>query len=367
MKKFFHDTITVEAIGIETTKEGFLRIPARLTRAGVFDYSCGKVYRSVEEVSRYESVKSLVGKSVTDLHPPKDQNGEDIFVNPENWKKYEVGHVLNPAYNYDSNIISSDIIIKDKETIDRILTAKESGESIEISCGYWSVLTKYSQPVIMADQEVEYEQTDIIYNHVALVPKGRAGSSIKLMLDSMDNKPEVRMKLKFKEKTANGKKIIDAVEVEVAENQEAVINGYDKALDSACAEIESLSAKLEASEKKVNDAQTELAELKKTTIDAKEIENLVNRKIELQTICDGLGLELAEKSIDAMENAIVKEVMPKVVLEGKSNDYRSAIVDSSLDLAREAVKNNDSVKKGVKIGDKTEKEKGFFENLEKGE
>ena len=45
MKKFFRDTITVESTGIEVTDEGFLVIPARLTRAGVFDYSYGKVYR----------------------------------------------------------------------------------------------------------------------------------------------------------------------------------------------------------------------------------------------------------------------------------------------------------------------------------
>ena len=368
MKKFFRDTITVESVGIETTDEGFLIVPARFTRAGVFEYSYGNVYRSPAEVGSYESIETLNGKSVTDLHPPKDINGEEIFVDPENWKKYEVGQVLSANYDYEDTVVRGRIIIKDKDTIERILSAKEKGESIELSCGHWSMLAKYE--AVIDGKSVQYEQSGIIYNHVALVPKGRAGSNIKLMLDSMNNNPkeEKRMKLKIGEKSADGKKFFDAAMVEIDEKDESIISSLEKAIDSTCAEIEGLSAKLDAEKKKVKDMEDELKELKEKSVDVSEIEKIADRKNELRVICEGLKIEHKEKSIDEMENLIIADVMPKVELEGKPADYRSAIVDTALELAKESVKNNDKVKVGVVISDKPKEEnKGFFESLNKGE
>ena len=58
MKRRFNDVITIEPTGIETTPEGFLVIPARLTTTGVFTYSWGKVYRSPDEIGSYKSIKT---------------------------------------------------------------------------------------------------------------------------------------------------------------------------------------------------------------------------------------------------------------------------------------------------------------------
>ena len=364
MKRFFHDTITVEATGIETTAEGFLVVPARLTRSGIFKYPYGNVYRSDYEVTRWESVKSLKGKSVTDLHPEGD-----TFVEPENWKQYEVGTVIDP-YGHD-NTISSNLLIKEKKVIDRILEKKATGESIEISCGYYADLIEYKEDKVdpVTNEKYMFEQKDIIYNHVALVPKGRAGANIKLMLDSMDKQtPEVKMKLKINEKLAGGKKILDAMELVTDESNEKSIDNMEKALDSACGEIDGLTEKLNSEKKKVEDAENELAEIKKTHIDAKEIETLVNHKIGLIQLCDALNIEVKDKSATDLENEIIKVAMPKVDIKDKSDDYRKAILDSSLEIAKEMGSNNLKTRKGFEIKDAEKVEElGVFEKIEKGE
>ncbi len=51
------------------TPQGFLRVNARLTKVGIFKYDGGREYRSEEEVFRVDSLVSLKGAPVTDLHP----------------------------------------------------------------------------------------------------------------------------------------------------------------------------------------------------------------------------------------------------------------------------------------------------------
>jgi hypothetical protein len=68
------------------TPQGFLRVNARLTRAGVFKYDSGREYRSAEEVFRADSMASLQGAPVTDLHP--SEKGADSFLTSANAKQH---------------------------------------------------------------------------------------------------------------------------------------------------------------------------------------------------------------------------------------------------------------------------------------
>src|SRR5258706_15099623 len=92
------------------TPVGGLRIPARLTRAGVFSYrlpdgSRRRELRLPEEVFRPESVASLRSAVVTDLHP---KSGE---VTAESFKQDAVGHVENPQRDGD-RFISADVVVQ---------------------------------------------------------------------------------------------------------------------------------------------------------------------------------------------------------------------------------------------------------------
>lgn len=111
------------------------------------------VERPETEVFRDESLSSLRGKTLTLNHPDED-------VSADNHSYLAKGFILD--VRRDGNLIRGDIKITDQETIDLIM----SKEMVELSLGY--------------DTKLEYKgsnmlvQKDIVYNHLALVERGRA-------------------------------------------------------------------------------------------------------------------------------------------------------------------------------------------------
>ncbi|MCA9508448.1 MAG: DUF2213 domain-containing protein [Myxococcales bacterium] len=72
--------------------QGFLRVNARLNKTGVFSYRDGREHRGESEVFRADSLESLKGEPVTDLHP--SEKGGDNFLTPANAKEHIVGLVF---------------------------------------------------------------------------------------------------------------------------------------------------------------------------------------------------------------------------------------------------------------------------------
>ncbi|END7648648.1 DUF2213 domain-containing protein, partial [Shigella flexneri] len=122
------------------------------------------VTRSPEQVFHPATLASFEGMSITILHP-EDENGNVRLVNPENWKELAVGHLQNVRRGTGdhSDLMLADLIVKDENAIQLI----EDGLR-EVSCGYDA---EYEQT-----EPGKAEQVDITGNHVALVPKGRAGN-----------------------------------------------------------------------------------------------------------------------------------------------------------------------------------------------
>lgn len=122
------------------------------------------VTRSPEQVFHPATLASFEGMSITILHP-EDENGNVRLVNPENWKELAVGHLQNVRRGTgdQSDLMLADLIVKDESAIQLI----EDGLR-EVSCGYDA---EYDQTELG-----KAEQVDITGNHVALVPKGRAGN-----------------------------------------------------------------------------------------------------------------------------------------------------------------------------------------------
>ena len=122
------------------------------------------VTRSPEQVFHPATLASFEGMSITILHP-EDENGNVRLVNPENWKELAVGHLQNVRRGTGelSDLMLADLIVKDESAIQLI----EDGLR-EVSCGYDA---EYEQT-----EPGKAEQVDITGNHVALVPKGRAGN-----------------------------------------------------------------------------------------------------------------------------------------------------------------------------------------------
>ncbi|WFQ81407.1 DUF2213 domain-containing protein [Xenorhabdus sp. SF857] len=122
------------------------------------------VERSADEVFSEATLASFEGMTVTIQHP-EDDNGNIMFVDPDNWRELAYGHVQNVrrGEGEQSDLMLADLIIKDKEA----MAAIDMGLD-EVSCGYNA---EYRQ--IAAGKAEQYQITG---NHVALVQNGRAGT-----------------------------------------------------------------------------------------------------------------------------------------------------------------------------------------------
>lgn len=174
---------------IAETPEGFLvchNVP--LSRVGTQEYlgsevgkpelDIVKVYRRPEEVFKKSAIDSFEGKPVTNDHPPKLVEGGDAM-------SYLKGVCKNVhrGTGEDSDKVIADLVIYDPTLISLIKDGKR-----EISAGY---------TCSYADFNGELEQVDIVGNHVAVVGKGRAGSSVAIR----DEKPTRRKKMAKKKQS----------------------------------------------------------------------------------------------------------------------------------------------------------------------
>ena len=116
------------------------------------------VNRHPEDVFEDATLASFEGKPITEDHPPEN-------VSPENYAAYTKGHVQNVRRQGD--YIIADLYINDAQLADEV----KNGLKREVSCGY---LCNY-----VPDGE-SYRQTAIRGNHVAVVPKGRAGREVAI-------------------------------------------------------------------------------------------------------------------------------------------------------------------------------------------
>lgn len=162
------------------TPQGFLRVSARLTKTGVFSYDSGREFRSEEEVFRADSLESIKGAPVTDLHP--SEKGSDGFLTPANAKEHIVGFA--EGVERDGPYLKGSLLIFHEDAIKAI----ECGDRKEISLGYKCRLDPTSGS--LNGEAYDSIQRDIVVNHVAIGPKGwgRAGPDCAIRTDSTSTK-----------------------------------------------------------------------------------------------------------------------------------------------------------------------------------
>ena len=160
------------------TPEGFLickDVP--IARTGPQDYLARElmldgdpdrlitVQRHPEDVFEEATLASFEGKPICDGHPPEN-------VGPENYAAYTKGHVQN--VRRDGDYIVADLYINDANLANEV----RNNVKREVSCGY---LCNY------VPDGTGYKQSRIRGNHLAIVPRGRAGRDVAIH----DATPEV--------------------------------------------------------------------------------------------------------------------------------------------------------------------------------
>lgn len=162
----------------ERTPSGGVKVPAALSRVGIFPYrradgSTRLEFRPPEEVFHEDSLASFGGAPVTVGHPPQG-------VTPANWAQESKGHIVEGTIRKDGTHVAAALTVQDGATIARV----DSGELCELSLGY--SVDYDPTPGEYQGQRYDGVQRNIRGNHVALLPKGagRAGPDCALRLDS---------------------------------------------------------------------------------------------------------------------------------------------------------------------------------------
>lgn len=177
MSMRFNDRVSVGET--KQTQEGYLIATARVARTGVQLYLAKelgdialnegfapdqvvRVYRHPDQVFSKDSLSSITRLPVTVDHPAEE-------VTADNWAKLAVGEI-GDAYSTEPEWIVVNPMIKDSAATKAAQTTHR-----EISMGYSAEIVK-ARDGLPAD----FEQRNIRYNHLALVPKGRAGDKARI-------------------------------------------------------------------------------------------------------------------------------------------------------------------------------------------
>jgi hypothetical protein len=163
---------------------GYLEAAATVTRAGVFVYrhadgSQTRELRHPDEVFKKDSLKTLRARPVTAGHPGR--------LTPKNTRQFAIGSVVGDV-EHDETDVNTRLQVMDADTITRMFDKEFPLR--QISCGYDAEVVKqdgeYVDPKTGKRERYDHVQKNIVYNHVALVPRGRAGPDARIHLDAAD-------------------------------------------------------------------------------------------------------------------------------------------------------------------------------------
>lgn len=169
-----YDAIELRLDKAERLDNGWLRVPATISRVGVFEYltADGKVvreYRPPEEVLDAASIASFEAVPLTNDHPPARLDAANARV----YSSGSVGSVRAVGQQLDGTVLVTDAVT---------VSATAAGKR-QLSPGYTVVLDP--TPGVTPDgQHYDAVQRRIRGNHVALVQDGRQGPTVALRMDS---------------------------------------------------------------------------------------------------------------------------------------------------------------------------------------
>lgn len=274
-----------------------MRVPGKLTRVGIFPYlqadgTVRKELRCAEEVFNQDSLDSLRLVPVTHGHP---KGGLDAKT-AQPMARGAVGDVVT----HDENYVTATVGVFDQSLIEAI----ERGES-ELSCGYRCDLDM--TPGEWNGEKYDAKQINIRYNHLAVVPRGRAGHDVALKLDSAE--VEERMAL-----VKVGDKDFECPQ-EVADAFAAQAQALAAVTNKATAD----AADRDAQKQRADAAEAVVAQAKK---DAPDVKALVKARVELERTAAEF---VAVDKMDAMDDAAIKVEVVKSILPSMQLDPTNSV------------------------------------------
>lgn len=295
-----------------------------------------KVNRYEADVFERATLASFEGKPVTDGHPPEE-------VEPSNFASYAKGHMQR--VRREGDFMVADLYINDPNLINDV----RNGIKREVSCGY---ICEY-----VPDGD-NYKQTKIRGNHVAVVPRGRAGHMVSIKDESTSNiKKGGSTMSKFTKELLKvfGTATKDASAEEIDEMAETTANAIDAGTEEK--EQEGVKDEMNDEKEKTNDEYGEmlktilakLEELGKKNDREEKMDRKLTDEDDLDKLIERLdggekneddeeavtipAEEMSDECSTADAIAILKRVRP-VVASIKDKKDRARVVDALMSSIR---------------------------------
>lgn len=284
--------------GSETTPEGYLRVWCRAARTGTqlyrrADGSQIREYRPPEEVSNPESLSTFGMKPATWGHPP-------VLLDAANTKQFQVGY-SGSQVRYNDGFVEVALVVTDADAIEKI----KRKDASEVSAGY-KVDFDPTPGITPEGEEYAGVQRNIRVNHIAIVPRGRAGPEVRLLLDRMDaadavaefSEPEMAPQSSSTASPVMATVKLDGLEIDLPAEAASAVQSYSRdmgrqlqaltterdelatKLDSLQADFDNLAYEKEAAEGRADALEEQLASDEGTSrIDTAELDQLVAARL----------------------------------------------------------------------------------------
>ena len=346
----------------EITDEGYLKVWCKAARTGTQLYTRGdgkqcREYRPEDEVSKPESLASFGMKAVTMGHPP-------VLLDAENTKVHQIGHAGSQV-RYNDGFVEVALLITDKNAIERI----QRGDAQEVSSGY-RVDFDPTPGVTPEGESYDGVQRNIRINHIAVVKKGRAGSDVRLILDSCDrndaiawdenpsNSPVISMArinldgmdLELPAETAGAVQSFAKEAARANADLQSKLDSQEEQIQAVVTENEETLGRLDAALERIEELEkqvTEAAEAAEKRDDAAEINEAVNTR--LATLNKFAPILPEEYNFDGEdERAIMalayENVFEKAPREDANNDYLLGVLDGVLAAMEDVEEDEEEIK-----------------------
>ncbi len=350
-------------IGSQLTPEGYLRVRARAARTGVQSYrrndgSTVVEFRPKEEVGSPASLSSFGLSPVTWQHPP-------VLLDTENTKQFQIGF-SGGKVSFDDGFVEVALTVTDAAAIAGI----QRGDATEVSAGY---KVDFDPTPGITPDGVNFDgiQRNIQVNHIAIVPKGRAGKEVRLLLDHFDSDSAISIsdEPSFAGHSTTNKPFpnhqksmasvnLDGLSIELPSDAAAAVQSFvkdmERRVDSSESnqeslllriqqieeENQSLSTELETAKKRGDEAEAQIASAPDSAprMDVAELDKLVSARLDALThLAPAFEAEFKFDGIatEDLYQFAYTNLTGEEVPEDSSVDYISGIVDGLLSVANQ--------------------------------
>jgi hypothetical protein len=336
------------------TPEGYFAVRAKAAKSGIYDYLASetdapdkfkatdtvKVYRDAAEVFAADSVRSFIGKPITNDHPHD-------AVTTSNWRDHARGVVMGAIR--DGDYLAFDLVLMDQAAIDAVENGKR-----ELSNGY-SCQLDWTPGTAPDGTAYDARQTSIKGNHVALVDAGRAGPNCAIKdgerFALCDANPAALADLQPKGNAVK-KIVLDGLQVDLSD-ADAVSAAFDKLQGKVTTAETALADATKAHDKALAAKDTEIDDLKGKVVDQAAIDALADAKADVvakaKAVCGDKLPDTAGKTVAEVRRMACDA--KGIATADKSDDYIEARFDALTADVKTEDKTVVNISPAVNVGD----------------